>query len=176
MKWRKSLAMKQTTAKIRILISTIGICLLAFLLLVIYIPKLLGYRTFYIESGSMSPTIKQGSVVLEKPVEFEKIREGDVLTFRNTEETEYFTHRVIGIDETNQMFITKGDANDEQDPSETSYYFAEGKVDFAVPYVGYVMQFLNSTTGRIVIGCVYIAWIAIEIEIFVMKRKAPQED
>lgn len=176
MKWRKNSSMKQTTAKIRILISSVGICMLAFLLLVVYIPKLLGYKTFYIESGSMSPTINQGSVVLEKPIEFEKITEGDVLTFRNAEKTEYFTHRVIGIDKTNQMFITKGDANDEQDPSEISYYFTEGKVDFAVPYVGYVMQFLNSAVGRIIIGCVYIAWIAIEIEIFVMKRKAPQED
>lgn len=167
--------MKQAS-KIKILISSVGICLLVFLLLVIYIPKVLGYKTFYITSGSMSPTINQGSIVLEKPIDFEKVTEGDVLTFRNTESTEFFTHRVIGIDKANKMFITKGDANEEQDPAETSYYFAEGKVDFAVPYVGYAAEFLNSAVGKIIIGCVYIAWIAIEIEIFVMKRKASRED
>lgn len=169
--------MKQTqTAKIRMLISSVAVCILGFLLMIIYIPKLFGYQTFYIESGSMSPEITRGSVVLEKKVDFEKIQEGDVLTFKNDAGTEYFTHRVIAIDEANKMFKTKGDANKEADSAEISYYFAVGRVDFSIPGVGYIMEFLSSTVGKIVVACVYIAWIAIEIEIFVMKRKAPQED
>lgn len=168
--------MKQKMSKIKMLISSVAICILAFLLMAIYIPKLFGYKSFYIETGSMSPTFAQGSMVLEKKVDFEDIVEGDVLTFSNTEKTEFFTHRVIEIDKANKMFTTKGDANQEQDPSPTSYYFVVGRVDFAVPFVGYVLKFLSSTVGRISLACVYIAWIAIEIEIFVMKRKAPQED
>lgn len=162
--------------KIKILISSIAICVLAFLLMIIYIPKIMGYKAFYIESGSMSPSIPQGSMVLEKKVDFEDISEGDVLTFKNDTETEYFTHRVIAIDKANKMFTTKGDANDEADPKETSNYFVEGRVDFSIPLIGYLMSFLKSTTGKIVVSCIYIAWIAIEIEIIVMKRKAPQED
>lgn len=168
--------MKQKMSKIKMLISSVAICALVFLLMVIYIPKVMGYKSFYIETGSMSPTIPQGSMVLEKMVDFEDITEGDVLTFKNTEGTEYFTHRVVGIDTANQMFTTKGDANEENDPSLTSYYFFVGRVDFAVPFVGYILKFLSSSVGKIVLACVYIAWIAIEIEIFVMKRKAPQED
>lgn len=162
--------------KAKILISSVMICILAFLLMVVYIPKFLGYKTFYITNGSMSPTITKGSMVLEKSVDFEGISEGDVLTFKNDSESEHFTHRVISIDTANKMFKTKGDANEEPDPSDTSYYFAVGKVDFAIPFVGYVLQFLSSTVGKIGIACIYIAWIAIEIEVFVMKRKAPQED
>ena len=56
--------------------------------MVMYIPKIMGYKSFYIETGSMSPTIPQGSMVLEKMVDFEDITEGDVLTFKNTEGTE----------------------------------------------------------------------------------------
>lgn len=169
--------MKQTgKTKIKILISAVAICLLSFLLLIVYIPKIFGYKAFYITNGSMSPTITKGSMVLEKEVGFDEISEGDVVTFKNDSGTEYFTHRVISIDKANQMFKTKGDANEESDPSETNYYFAVGKVDFAVPLVGYVLQLLSSTVGKIGIACIYIAWIAIEIEIFVMKRKAPQED
>lgn len=162
--------------KIGMMISAIAVCVLSFLLMIIYIPKLFGYRTFYITNGSMSPTIQKGSMVLEKSVEFNEISQGDIVTFRNDSGTEYFTHRVISIDKSNEMFKTKGDANEEPDPSEINYYFAVGKVDFAVPLVGYVLQLISSTAGKIGIACVYIAWIAIEIEIFVMKRKAPQED
>ena len=163
-------------SKIKILISSVAVCFLAFLIMVIYIPKLFGYKTFYIETGSMSPDIPQGSMVLAKEVDFEDFSQGDVATFRNDEKTQYFTHRIIEIDEANKMFTTKGDANNEQDPAPTSYYFAEGRVDFAVPVVGYALEFFSSTVGKIAVACVYIAWIAIEIEIFVMKRKAPQED
>lgn len=167
---------RKTETKIRILISSVAICVLVFALLVIYIPKFLGYKTFYIENGSMGSEIPEGSAVLEKKPEFEEISEGDVLTFTNDKGTEYFTHRVISIDTANKMFQTKGDANSEPDPSETNYYFVVGRVDFAVPFVGYIMQFLDSVVGKIIVACIYIAWIAVEIEIFVMKRKAPQED
>lgn len=164
------------TKKIKMLTGALGVCVLVFLLMVTYIPKFMGYKAFNIETGSMAPTIPKGSLVLEKEIEFEKISEGDVLTFRNDTGTAYFTHRVIAIDETNKMFTTKGDANEEADPSETSYYFVEGRVDFSVPVVGYALGFLNSTVGKIVVACVYIAWIAIEIEVVIMKRRAPQED
>lgn len=167
---------QKKTKKIKILISSVAICFFAFLIMVIYIPKFMGYKAFYIETGSMSPSIPQGSMVLEKEVEFDEISEGDVLTFKNDTDTEYFTHRVISIDTANKMVITQGDANNEPDPGETSYYFVEGKVDFSIPLVGYLMSFLNSTVGKIIVACIYIAWIAIEIEIIVVKRKTPQED
>ena len=162
--------------KAKILISAVLICLLSFLLMVVYIPKIFGYKALYITNGSMSPSITKGSMILEKKVEFEEISEGDVVTFQNDSGTEFFTHRVISIDTANKMFKTKGDANEEPDPSEISYYFAVGKVDFAMPLIGYVLQLLSSTAGKIGVACIYIAWIAVEIEVFVMKRKAPQED
>lgn len=167
---------QKKTKKIKILISSVVVCILTFLLMIVYIPKFMGYKSFYIESGSMSPSITQGSMVLEKKVEFEDIAEGDILTFKNDTGTEYFTHRVVSIDTANKMLVTKGDANEDVDPGETNYYFVEGRVDFSVPLVGYLMSFLNSTTGKIVVAAIYIAWIAIEIEIIVMKRKAPQDD
>ncbi len=162
--------------KTKVLISSVLICILSFLLMIIYIPKIMGYQSFYIQSGSMSPSIPKGSYVFVKRAEFEKISVGDVVTFRNNEETEFFTHRVVDIDATNKMFTTKGDANKENDPSETSYYFAVGRVDFSIPVVGYIAEFFNKTVGKVVLASVYIAWIAIEIEFIVMKRKAPQED
>ena len=162
--------------KLKILISSVACCLIAFLLMVVYIPKFLGYDTYYIQTGSMDPVIPEGSLVFVKEIAFSDVKAGDIMTFHNDDETEFFTHRVVGIDENNQMFTTKGDANKEEDPSPTSYYFAKGRVDFSVPLVGYVAEFFNSVIGKVVIGAVYLAWIAVEIEIIIMKRKALREE
>ena len=124
----------------------------------------------------MSPVIPEGSLVFVKEIEFANIKPGDIITFCNDDETEFFTHRVIEIDKNNQMFTTKGDANQEEDPAPTSYYFAKGRVDFSIPLVGYIAKFLNSVVGKVVIGAVYLAWIAVEIEMFIMKRKSSQEE
>lgn len=166
----------QAKEKIKVLISSVLICLLAFLLMLIFIPKVLGYKTFYIKSQSMMPAIPQGSLAFVKETEFKNIKAGDVLTFKNDTGDEFFTHRVVSVDSANQMFTTKGDANKDNDPAPTSFYFAVGKVDFSIPLLGFVSEFVNSLTGKIIIGAVYIAWIAVEIEIFAVKRKASQED
>ena len=162
--------------KVKILISAIGFGLLAFLLMMIFIPKMIGYETFYIQTGSMGLSIPKGSLVFVKEVEFDEIKAGDVVTFHSDEGDEFFTHRVIAIDEKNKMFTTKGDANEEQDPLPTNFYFAQGKVDFSIPLVGYAAEFIDSLVGRIIIGAVYLAWIAVEIEVFFMKRKKSQEE
>ncbi len=165
-----------TKAKIKILFSSVACCILVFLLMIVYIPKLIGYETYYIRTGSMGIVMPKGSLVFVKDVPFDEIRLGDVVTFNNDDETEFFTHRVIEIDKNNQMFTTKGDANKEEDPAPTSYYFAKGRVDFSIPFVGYIAEFLNSTIGKVVIAAVYLAWIAVEIELFIMKRKSSQEE
>ena len=54
--------------------------------------------------------------------------------------------------------------------------YAVGRVDFSMPYAGYVVGFMNSTAGKVIIAAVYIAWIAVEIELYAMKRRADQED
>ncbi len=162
--------------KLKILISSVACCLLAFLMMIVFIPRFAGYETYYIQTGSMSPVIPEGSLVFVKKIEFADVKTGDIMTFHNDDETEFFTHRVIEIDKNNQMFTTKGDANKEEDPSPTSYYFAKGRVDFSIPLVGYIAEFLNSVVGKVVICAAYLAWIAVEIELFIMKRKASQEE
>ncbi len=162
--------------KLKILISSVACCLLAFLLMIVFVPRLAGYETYYIKTGSMAPVIPKGSLVFVKKVDFANVKPGDIMTFHNDDETEFFTHRVIEIDKNNQMFVTKGDANKEEDPAPTSYYFAKGRVDFSIPLVGYIAEFLNSVVGKVVICAAYLAWIAVEIEIFIMKRRTSQED
>ncbi|MDD6275237.1 MAG: signal peptidase I [Clostridia bacterium] len=142
----------------------------------VFFPKLVNYKTYSIQTGSMEPNIHKGSMIYVKECKnFSDYKVGDVVTFTDFGKTKSFTHRIVAIDEENQMFTTKGDANEENDLEPTSAMFAVGKVEFAVPYLGYVATFLNNTATKISIAVIYIAWLAIEIEIYITERKKKYE-
>jgi signal peptidase len=51
-----------------------------------------------------------------------------------------------------QTFITKGDANEDNDSSPVPFDDVEGKVAFSVPLLGYVVSFLKSPFGWATMG------------------------
>lgn len=71
--------------------------------------NILGYSIFSTETGSMSPTIEKGDIVIVKIGE--PIKEQDIVTYKK--ENAIITHRIIKIDE--ETIITKGDNNNTQD-------------------------------------------------------------
>lgn len=101
-----------------------------------------------VKSGSMDPAMPTGSVALIQP--FSSYEVGDVITFGEDTLTRVpTTHRVVGIRmEGEQMyFTTKGDANEEVDPEETTLASVIGKVVWSVPYVGYILDFAKQPKG-----------------------------
>jgi len=115
------------------------------------------YKIFTVQSGSMSPAIGTGSVVVVKP--FESYRVDDVVTFKNESERDVehpqytITHRIIKIEdrETGKVYITKGDANDGEDYMGVDPALVVGKVMFHVPLVGYPVSFAKSKEGFILL-------------------------
>lgn len=97
-----------------------------------------GYRIYDILTGSMSPTIKPGSLVFVKETLPNEVKKNDVITFRSDITNNVTTHRAIDIvnngGKTN--FITKGDANNVQDPVPLEGELLIGKVIFQVPHLG----------------------------------------
>lgn len=82
-------------------------------------PRVLGYRTLCVLSGSMSPGMPTGSMVIVQPVPSEALRVGDVITFQPPEpHGMVITHRVVEIVEAGSEPVvrTKGDANEVADP------------------------------------------------------------
>ena len=143
---------------------------------IVYTPKILGLKAYTIETGSMAPTIPQGSMVYVRPCEdYSEYSVDDIATFTNLAGNESFTHRIVEIDESDMTFITKGDANADVDPSPTEIDYAVGKVEFAIPFLGYVSMFLRNTVVKIAVAVIYIAWAAIEIEVFLLERKKRDE-
>lgn len=115
------------------------------------------YKVFTVQSGSMSPTIKTGSIVIVKPSNTYIV--DDVVTFkgeseRNVEHPQYTTtHRIIRTEdrEEGEVYITKGDANDGEDYMGVDPSLVVGKVVFHVPLVGYPVSFAKSKEGFILL-------------------------
>ncbi|RAM37303.1 signal peptidase I [Arthrobacter globiformis] len=91
----------------------------AFLLLAIG-PRVLGYQTSTMLTGSMSPLINPGDVVVTVPVPVKDVKAGDIITYHiPVEDHRVETHRITEITTTadgRTAVQTKGDANNGVDP------------------------------------------------------------
>ncbi|MGC5325278.1 signal peptidase I [Brevibacillus sp. SYSU BS000544] len=107
---------------------------------------LLGNEIMVVLSGSMSPTFDTGSIVAVKPVTFQEVAKGDIVTFKDLEDRT-ITHRVIDI--VDGKLITKGDANDGKDLDPVTSDRLIGEVQYSVPYLGYIIDFVKSKVGML---------------------------
>lgn len=106
------------------------------------------YRTLTVLSGSMRPTIPEGSVIIVTPLSPADIRPGDVIAYNiPVEDHRVVTHRVIEIAEggDHPVVRTQGDANPAPDPwlarleNEPAW-----QVRAAVPGLGHILQALRA--------------------------------
>ena len=120
---------------------------------------LFGYKFYNILTGSMSPTINPGSLIIVKEIDDNEVKEGDIITFKGTTTSNLTTHRVVEVIEKNNniKFQTKGDANDVLDPMLVDGNLLVGKVVFNIPYMGKVMSFINQY--RVIIVILIIAYL-----------------
>jgi signal peptidase I len=107
-----------------------------------------------VQSGSMEPNIKTGSIVIIHSQSSYKV--GDVITFFfNSHDETPTTHRVVkmGEDDGEARFTTKGDANENVDPGEIEEDAVMGKVLLSIPFVGYILDFAKKPIGfALIIG------------------------
>jgi signal peptidase len=122
------------------------------LLLAVAVPKFFGYDSFVIYSGSMEPTVKMGSLLVVKPVAAEDLQVGDVIVFRSPGNHTTITHRIAGIRQENgeRIFTTKGDASSNPDPREVRLQGQVGKMAYAIPYLGYLVDFIKTKEGALI--------------------------
>ena len=110
------------------------------------------YKLLAVKSGSMSPFIQMGSVVIVKPdTEYKK---DDIITFINPDTPKNsITHRVFEVkdDKGKISFTTKGDANEEHDMKKVEPGWVLGKVIWIIPYLGYLVSFAKTKKGLILL-------------------------
>jgi len=98
-----------------------------------------------VASGSMSPMMDAGDVVIIAKVPGDIIKVGDVIQFRKVEGITVM-HRVIEIQKTegSKFFITKGDANNEPDDEPVIPQNVVGKLVLTIRKIGWVSILVKS--------------------------------
>lgn len=105
-----------------------------------------------VQSGSMEPAIKTGSIIIIKPQESYSI--GDIITFGKESATKIpTTHRIVAdiISEGQIRYETKGDANEERDAGSIPKDEVVGKVLFSIPYIGYLLDLAKKPWGFVLL-------------------------
>lgn len=115
------------------------------------LPRFAGLQIFQVVSGSMEPSIPTGSIVYVRGTEPEDVEPGDVIAFYSASDTgAVITHRVVNNQVVSGRFITKGDANDQEDPMPTEYDHYVGKVVFTLPgALSLLAGIVTATRGKI---------------------------
>lgn len=134
--------------KIGYVLFIVIILILGAVLILTLFPFKDNFQIKVVQSGSMEPNVKTGSIVLIRPVETYKL--GDVITYGKDTRTDVpTTHRIVQIRtiENTVLFTTKGDANEDADKVEVSQKEIIGKVVLHVPYVGYIIAFARKPIG-----------------------------
>jgi len=124
---------------------------------------LLGYRAVILSGGSMEPALGNGALLVSSQTDPDALAAGDVITFRSPNTKPTITHRIVAVREENgrRWFTVKGDANATPDSAEVS--FSDGtayKMQFAVPYLGYVLAFIGSALGTLLLVIFPLAGLA----------------
>ena len=118
-------------------------------------PTVLDHQIYIVQSNSMSPTFKTGSLLIIKKVDVTAIRENDIITFRRNRDNVATTHRVMRIlNDEGLQFVTRGDANNVDDPLPVSAEDVSGIVVASLPYIGYFIGFIRTKQGLLV--CIII--------------------
>lgn len=117
---------------------------LVWLSLFILAPTLImGWSPMAVDSGSMGPTIAPGDVVLIDEPKAGSVDVGKIITFPKPGFPDrLLTHRVIDID-ADGHYITKGDANADQDSTPVSPDSVKGVAKLIVPRVGLPVVWLQ---------------------------------
>ena len=120
-----------------------------------HVANLAGFTPMTVLTDSMSPTFNHGDMIIIKKCDPNTLEVGDIVTFHTIIQNEYAlnTHRIIEIngDVGMRTFITKGDNNEIADQRSIAGGDIVGKYTGRLPYVGYVMQFLSSSVGFLVV-------------------------
>jgi len=115
-----------------------------------------GYHIYHVESGSMTPTaqpdgnvlaggFRENDAIIVKNAAPERVNKGDIITFWQGEDhkEDPITHRVMEVqypDDNSVRFITKGDANPQEDPESVPGSLLIGVKVFTLPRLGGLLK------------------------------------
>jgi signal peptidase I len=167
-----------------IILVTVLVLLIA-LSVTIYSAPRFGWTVGNILSGSMSPTLESGTMVIAQKEDPGRLKIDDIIIYKPVAAGENdICHRITGIASRDPLsFITKGDNYPAPDPLPVPAANVVGKVVFEAPLLGNYIQFQKSAIGLtvcliipaiiLVVACSSLMWQDL---IRVFKRKMGSEE
>ena len=149
--------MKRKITNVIYLIVFSGLAIIAFLSFfsISSLPK--SIKLFAVQTGSMEPAIKKGSLIVVQPRE--KYQKEDIVTFKISPDANIknpkslVTHRIIEIKESKgeMFYVTKGDANESADMENRPQSAVLGMVIYKIPYLGYPAAYAKTPIGFLIL-------------------------
>lgn len=126
------------------------------LVVTVGIPRVAGATPYTVLTGSMSPGMPPGTLVVVKPAD--QIGIGDVVTYQlQSGKPAVVTHRVVSVApgaDGKTMFQTQGDANDVPDENWVSEVQIRGVRWYSVPFLGHVNNLLTGKERQMAVYAV----------------------
>ena len=120
------------------------------------VPSILGIRPFSIQTESMYPTLLPGDLIIDTAVkDTSELEVDDIITYWTIINGERVlnTHRITAIYDGGGylIFATRGDNNSAEDALTVHESEVVGKYKFRIPGVGKVFDYLQTSTGFLIV-------------------------
>ena len=126
-----------------------------------------GHTLLAIRSGSMVPALPVGALAIVAPFAEGEPNPGDIVTYP-LQSGQLVSHRVLREFEIDgePYVVTRGDANDHEDPVAVPERVLTGRVDTVLAGIGQLLWAFQSTAGRIaaILACLTLVVIRWYIE------------
>lgn len=113
-------------------------------------------------TGSMSPAISAGDIIITTPISRKEPKVGDVVAYQakrfNGENVAVFSHRIISGD-LQSGFVVKGDANKSPDNQKPKAPDILGVVIFVIPFLGNI---LTPKALFLLVPCIFGLWLIMD--------------
>jgi signal peptidase len=135
-----------------------------------------GQPVMTIISGSMTPTIAVGDIVVDAPVTAAQASDfhvGQIISFRAAPgSTEIITHRIVAVrvQDGAVSYITKGDANNSADSTPRPASDVIGLYRFSIPRGGYVLVAMHTPRVLIMLLASALLWIVAGLSFWIAAR------
>jgi signal peptidase I len=113
-------------------------------------------------TGSMSPAISTGDIIITTPITRKEPKVGDVVAYQakrfSGENVAVFSHRIISGD-LQSGFVVKGDANKSPDNQKPKAPDILGVVIFVIPFLGNI---LTPKALFLLVPCIFGLWLIMD--------------
>ncbi|WP_417217151.1 signal peptidase I [Arthrobacter sp.] len=149
-------------------------------LVLIIVPVATGSQTYSVLTNSMRPHLPPGTLVVSRPIAFQDLEVGDVITYQlESGRADVITHRIVSTtaDQNGKtLLITQGDNNDLADDAPVREVQVRGKLFYAVPYAGFLANWLGNQDrgmGAQIAAVVLIGYGAWNVASGILARRKP---